>query len=340
MNFYNFLLEMSQEEALKTFNIKLGFTEDELRKVYKSLSKVHHPDLGGSEDMMKKINAAFTLLKKSVGKTETKSYEELSKEYTELAKGIVDDLNSKFKQDIFEAYFKKIAEVDFITTITNYPDKNFKGKTTPYYASMKVEFKSKDGKFIIKMDVTTSNLTDIKYSKGLASSTNDYKIYTVTEAIAYNKTHKFGKSKWTFLDSHKVLNDPSILFPEKKLLDIFSGSTSNRKFSKRDMVAVINNKMNGKAGSGKDTYIIQLQDDIYFAIYRMTFMRTAAWMFNTYLYQKYKHVGSITGVISLPETEETAELLVDLYNDLKRLGNNPDKIVKAIEKFIKENKMK
>lgn len=54
---------MNYSEALNLFGFTGGFTEGNLRKKYLELSKKYHPDKGGSDDMMKKINAAYNTLK-------------------------------------------------------------------------------------------------------------------------------------------------------------------------------------------------------------------------------------------------------------------------------------
>ena len=54
---------MNYSEALNLFGFTGGFTEENLRKKYLELSKKYHPDMGGSDEMMKKINAAYDTLK-------------------------------------------------------------------------------------------------------------------------------------------------------------------------------------------------------------------------------------------------------------------------------------
>ena len=53
---------MEFSEALKVLKLKPDFSEDELKKAYKSAAKKNHPDLGGSEEMMKVINEAKNTL--------------------------------------------------------------------------------------------------------------------------------------------------------------------------------------------------------------------------------------------------------------------------------------
>ena len=54
---------MNYSESLNLFGFTGTFTEENLRKKYLELSKKYHPDMGGSDEMMKKVNAAYVALK-------------------------------------------------------------------------------------------------------------------------------------------------------------------------------------------------------------------------------------------------------------------------------------
>lgn len=54
---------MDYSEALKLFGFTSNFTKEELKKRFLKLSKKYHPDLDGDEEMMKKINLAYEVLK-------------------------------------------------------------------------------------------------------------------------------------------------------------------------------------------------------------------------------------------------------------------------------------
>lgn len=49
-------------QALELFGLTARFTRDHVRRAYHRLSKQHHPDNGGSAEMMVTVNTAHTLL--------------------------------------------------------------------------------------------------------------------------------------------------------------------------------------------------------------------------------------------------------------------------------------
>ena len=56
---------MSRTEALNHLGLRDGFTEKELKTAFRAMTKKHHPDLGGSTEMMKKINESYSVLRDS-----------------------------------------------------------------------------------------------------------------------------------------------------------------------------------------------------------------------------------------------------------------------------------
>ena len=53
---------MSTENFYQVLGVDEKATQDEIKKVYKELSKIHHPDKGGSEENFKKISEAYNTL--------------------------------------------------------------------------------------------------------------------------------------------------------------------------------------------------------------------------------------------------------------------------------------
>lgn len=60
----------STDEALEVLGLSRGYTADELKKSYRRAALKNHPDRGGSDDAMSRINSAYELLSKRVGNPE------------------------------------------------------------------------------------------------------------------------------------------------------------------------------------------------------------------------------------------------------------------------------
>ena len=75
---------MNYNEALKLFGFTGNFTKEELKKRFLKLSKKYHPDLNGDEEMMKKINSAYEVLKSHKVSSKSTVNDELMKKYNDL----------------------------------------------------------------------------------------------------------------------------------------------------------------------------------------------------------------------------------------------------------------
>ena len=60
----DFLIEMSASEAEQILGLSGRYSASEVKSSYRKMSLKHHPDKGGSTEMMKKVNAAYEMLKK------------------------------------------------------------------------------------------------------------------------------------------------------------------------------------------------------------------------------------------------------------------------------------
>ena len=73
-NIDNYLIEMSASEAEQLFGLSGSYSAADVKKIWRKMSLQHHPDRGGSTEMMKKVNVAYDLLKR--GGTVKKSSEQ------------------------------------------------------------------------------------------------------------------------------------------------------------------------------------------------------------------------------------------------------------------------
>jgi len=72
-NIDNYLIEMSASEAEQILGLSGRYSASEVKSSYRKMSLKHHPDKGGSTEMMKKVNAAYEILKKGSPSRSSKS---------------------------------------------------------------------------------------------------------------------------------------------------------------------------------------------------------------------------------------------------------------------------
>jgi curved DNA-binding protein CbpA len=66
-DFRSLVESMSHDEARSVLGLEPDHSEDELKTAFRAASKRHHPDLGGSPEAMKHVNAAYEKLKGAGG---------------------------------------------------------------------------------------------------------------------------------------------------------------------------------------------------------------------------------------------------------------------------------
>lgn len=69
-------MQMKQQEAFKVFGMSEGSSKEQILARFKELAKKYHPDLGGSEEMMKILNDAMDCLRHYNGSGHTASFTE------------------------------------------------------------------------------------------------------------------------------------------------------------------------------------------------------------------------------------------------------------------------
>ena len=84
---------------MKTYNLnffKACKSLEEIKSLYKSLAKLHHPDLGGDVEIMKAVNNEYSIACKLVAKNEFKTTEDFEKAIleTEAYKNAIDAIIS------------------------------------------------------------------------------------------------------------------------------------------------------------------------------------------------------------------------------------------------------
>lgn len=330
---------MSFELALKVFGINADDIADKiaLKRKYRQLAMQHHPDKGGTKEMAQDINDAYAVLSKASEKDiQTKSTMQSWKERQEKEKAMAESLKqallSDFHPEIYQAYFNKLSGFNFSYEIT---------KTRYGWPGFEVEFFTKDRDSVFTLKIG-ADILDIMYNKGLGSGEEfSYKIYTEAFGFHLRKKQKMSQRDWGTTRDHSFLSKPEIIFPEKKMRDIFSGVTSKRAFKRRDMETFLKMKLGADLDRENAWIPLDDNDEYYFLVYRMIFNRVPYWGGNgTYQKKgKYGHGSRIlqSTIFTFPETEETAKTFEKIQKEVKKVnGDAKAKKVNDLLKFAYE----
>lgn len=325
--FKDYLIEMAMsfEKALKILNIDRDIVADkkELKKIYRKLVMQHHPDHGGDEEEFKKIDAAYKYLfnntKQNDALSKWKEYDKKSKKMGDI---IRTTLLSDLHVEIYQNYFNKHSGYNFFYEI----------KESKQRPGFEVEFFTKDRKTVFHLKIFAS-INDIMSGGLTAGGDMSYTIQTEAYGFHLNKKQKMSQRDWGITRDHSFLKNPEKLFPAKKMKDIFSGTTSKRKFAKRDMITFLKSKLG--ATLNKDFVNIPLAENYYLVIYRSTLMRIGCWNING-IYQATgkwsKSKVSHAPTASFIEEEETAKIFEKIQRESKKAKG--EAIIKKTEKLI------
>jgi hypothetical protein len=338
MSFKQFLVEreMPISQAFNIFGITSVPPQDELKQIYKNLSKENHPDRGGSTEVMQDINGAYSVLKKYKSTSVSSiNWDDIDLKYRELGKVIKDDLIKSFDPSIFAKYFTELSGKDFISVITSTsPDEKAK---SPYSAGLTAEIKTDDGETIFRFTLHTVLPNVIRDTNGLASgdvmSDIKFDLSITTSVFHNNKVHKITQKSYNYTNDHSFFKDPSKLFPGAKVKKILGGETSKRKFSKRDMFGILREKGDVSV-DGNDVYI-KFGEDYKLHLYRLTMSRTPFWSIGG-IYKRYSRIVMPKSHF-LTESEKTALGLVELAKKLEKTKEN--KMEKLLNDFAEDNKL-
>jgi curved DNA-binding protein CbpA len=268
---------ISYEDAIKILGVSSG---DDVDKAYKKAALKHHPDRGGSDDMMKKVNQAYDLLKKR-GVRDTKSFDDRKREQEashkkqlDKLKGILKDIEGKLKNSLkkYEDHFK-----DYFTLSKPELKIQLRGEKNYWYtpfATIDVQLTNDDGSTWIKINATVNS------EQGGGISYGDDVSYSIGyETLLYHnrKTHAIAKNTYKFGTSNALL-DPEMIFPKARLEKIVKKAPA--KMSRKDFLAAIYSELRKyKPKEFNDSIYLQepIKDDIHLFMYRSVFMRQAGW---------------------------------------------------------------
>jgi hypothetical protein len=352
---------MSQSDALKLLELPPNADADAIKQAYRKAAMKYHPDRGGSEDMMKKVNEAHDVLQgggSSGGRATRPAYyydkeAEKAKEqkYKDATDFVVNELKSKFKPDGYTQYF------------TDTIGKTFKLKKLDVASGeggrsviLKAEWASDDGETVFSLYASVP-LVQIVFSTPSLSGGGgvhvvSFPVEANTTILHQRRKIKFTQRSWERKDISQGMNDPTVLFPKPQMLSkVASGKSNLRPLSKRDMLLALNKMFDAQVYSGSVTSVLiplnpkpgtnlagtPMMYGLLVEMYRTVMLSTPAWSFG---WVKWKEKGendirARVGSITLPESEVTLDLLKDLRAKL-RSETDPRKASEVIDQLGKK----
>lgn len=332
MRLKQYLYEMSVTQALAVFGLDATIDPEELKKRHRELAMRHHPDKGGSLEMMKSVNAAYDVLKhqKAAIKTNRFDWDALHAQYRQMGAAIKMQILSKFQPDIFCKYFESVTGKEFDWSFRRV----FPADTTkdPSYAGFEGDWRSQDGETIFSIHVS-AYLVDMFRNTNIGHGDIDFTLTTEVFGFHDNRKVKMGKRDFNWTQDHDILKNPKKLFPEAKMKVILFGYGVKKAFKKRDMELFLIKKMNATF-SGDYAYIpLSNTQNIKLTIYRNVFMRVPGWGINGIYVQHHRLT---TGpYFTLSEDEEAAKFLESVQKKALQWSSEDD-IVRVVTEMLKE----
>ena len=215
-NIDNYLIEMSASEAEQILGLSGKYSAAQVKSSYRKMSLKHHPDRGGSTEMMKKVNVAYDLLKR--GSSSRRSAP--SRSSSESKGDILDNLEKHLDKEMRNASKGIIKRMKKFTGL-NFKVKSFKIqrsiKPLKVLAEMKLIAKDKGGSYhniFFDMKVMIPDTLFPDYSTLVQVWIDGDHDGEYFEDRLHSETLKYTDIKF-------ILVFPDELIPEKKVKDLY-----------------------------------------------------------------------------------------------------------------------
>ena len=330
------IIAITKDEALDILDIQddaLDLTK--LKTAYRKAAMENHPDRGGNEDDMKKVNEAYEYLaKNSGGEGASKvNWDAINAKYRKAGALVVEQLKKEFKPEIFTEYFKKATNKNYTVSYFFKPKEDVK---SPSYAGVSAVWTSEDKNTAFSMS-TTTDLHEVVWPKGsLGGDDIGYSMWIDTEIFHENRKVKFKKTNWDKTQIKSVLYDPEKTFPSDKIAKMIQGGKDKtRAFSRRDMYLGISKRLDGTTNDQWAYIPLGANKDFKLAMYRSVTLRRADWSPVELRMNKAPHQRWKLSVNYILESEEILDKLADIQNRMKD-ETDGEKIKSEIEKAFKK----
>jgi len=334
-SFKKFLVEMSYQDALKTLDLTTNFDNETLKKAYKKSALKNHPDKGGSEEEMKKVNDAYDTLKKMGGRSDASSglkktdhfakYNDWAKIFSPV---ILSQILSNFKSDVWLKYFNSYSEKPLKVEVKEDPQygNSYVGFTAEFFDNGRDTF--------FKFHFSVYLLNVYKKENTLGGGDLSYPLSVWMEGYHNGRKQKFKQVEYTATSDHKILKDPTVLVPTAKIKKMFAtGSTTGKvkPVKKADVISHWKNKVGGDVI--KDNFVLgNYGKGRYLRGYRFTIMKMPGYIFSNV------NGASISPTTTFPESQLLIDMMTEFGDSFKNAKSDADfaKEVNSIHKKFKE----
>lgn len=245
-----FYSSLDVQNAFSILELPMG-DYDNVKKAFKKMAMKFHPDKGGSEEQMKKINWAMDVLSvapKQSTKTkdafQQKEEEQrefkykIIKEYLEKTLGEMVDKAIPVYTNYFESKFNKKFNVSDVKKDSTYWRHSF---------SRSLKFKSEDNSTIFDLDI----FCEVEHSMLNALSVEDLDFKVIISTFAYDggKKQKMSLRDYNWNGKSKSIGKPEDVFPPKKLDKMLDTNKTAKGFKRADAMAFFYRELGAKETS-------------------------------------------------------------------------------------------
>lgn len=305
---------MSVPDALRLLDLRnSSYTPDQLRVAYKRMALLHHPDKGGDTLMMQKINAAYDKLSQINGGSgdsfedrRNRWEQEKAKDHEFLQFSLI-KVKSTIDLHAFAIHFQEIFGEPFSVSE--------KERENDSFADIQVEFHNAGRTTVLDLQVHIS--ASERRNTGLGTGDSGINMYISTTILHNRRKIKLTQSNYKYESDYKILSQPEILFPAKKLKAKKDGPKG--KFSKKDAVLAFQKELHAEWDGEWLRIPLPFSDNLRLVMYRTTLMGYGSWCVNG-LYRKSGRVGQ-PPFTSFGENERIINWLIDELKEVQKLSD-------------------
>jgi len=327
-----YLNEMSTPEAEQLFGLTDRYTTADVKKIWRKLSLQHHPDKGGSTEMMKKVNAAYDLLKSGGTVKKMSQQDKAAKYWAKINK------NRDIAKKHIEKEFDSSVYVKHLETVTGLKfeidNEEIVVPNISPIVMLKVRFKSVKGYDTFDLSLTI-HMPSLTQSLSGQDQKEEYEVTFSGDAILSGKKYKlYHRNRGIRYINSLDISDPELLFPKAKIKRHMKTS-SKKSLKKRDVEAYFRTAKRARTTSQGD-YAIELKDEgMFIIVTRQVFMRKGLYRIGLYKRKgKYSYDAINEYIALVPEgPNEFLEMLEELG---KSKSTDVIRILKKYENKIED----